>query len=141
MKIRIKNGLPYVKVSLSHERREMTFENVLLDTGSAGTVFSADSLSDIGLKLEVNDSLHRIRGVGGTEFVFSKSVSCLSAGELRVRDFEIEIGAMDYGFEIEGILGINFLLGVGACIDLAELEIYNCVRETYNASFNKIQAE
>ncbi len=125
MKIQIKNGLPYVKVSLRHKGRQITLENILLDTGSAGSIFSADSLSDIGLKLEVNDFVHRIRGVGGTEFVFSKCISCLSVGELRVRDFEIEIGAMDYGFEIEGILGINFLLRVRACIDLAELKIHS----------------
>jgi len=130
LKIQIKKGLPYVKVSLSHKGQEMTLENVLLDTGSAGSIFSADSLSLIGLKLEVNDSVHRIRGVGGTEFVFSKCISWLSVGELRVRDFEIEIGAMDYGFEIEGILGINFLLKVGACIDLAELEIYSRAEST-----------
>ncbi len=86
----------------------MTLDNVLLDTGSAGSIFSADSLSNIGLRLEVNDSVHRIRGVGGTEFVFTKCISSLSVGRLQVIDFEIEVGAMDYGFEIEGILGQTF---------------------------------
>jgi len=128
MKIRIKNGLPYVSVSLNHKGCQITLDNVLLDTGSAGSIFSADSLLNIGLKLEVNDSVHRIRGVGGTEFVFAKRISCLSVGRLQVNDFEIEVGAMDYGFEIEGILGTDFLLMVGAHIDLAELEIYSHVR-------------
>jgi hypothetical protein len=31
---------------------------------------------------------------------------------------------MDYGFAIDGIVGINFLHRVGACIDLAKLDIY-----------------
>ena len=38
--------------------------------------------------------------------------------------FEVEIGAMAYGFEIAGIIGMDFLAGVGAVIDLAQLEIH-----------------
>ena len=44
--------------------------------------------------------------------------------KFELKNFEIEIGAMDYGFVIDGIVGINFLHQVGACIDLARLEIY-----------------
>ena len=45
-------------------------------------------------------------------------------GELALSDFEIEVGAMDYGFAIEGIIGLDFLRQVGAVINLAKLEIY-----------------
>ena len=44
-------------------------------------------------------------------------------GDLEVKDFEVEIGVMDYGFEIEGIVGIDFLTQSGALIDLAQLEV------------------
>lgn len=37
--------------------------------------------------------------------------------------FKIEIGAMKYGIEMNGILGMDFLLQAGATIDLAELKI------------------
>ena len=43
---------------------------------------------------------------------------------LSVDDFEIEVGAMDYGFDIDGIVGMDFLIQVGAVIDLERLEIY-----------------
>ncbi len=36
---------------------------------------------------------------------------------------EIEVGGMDYGFEINGILGMDFLLKTGASIDLQALEL------------------
>ena len=68
--------------------------------------------------------VHRIRGVGGTEFVFTKRVDRLSVGDLQVNDFQIEVGAMDYGFDIDGIIGMDFLTQVGAIIDLAKLEVY-----------------
>lgn len=47
----------------------------------------------------------------------------LSVGELRAEGFEIEVGAMDYGFEIDGILGMDFLVRAGAIVDLARLKI------------------
>ncbi len=45
---------------------------------------------------------------------------------LQLRDnlpFVIEIGGMDYGFDIQGILGMDFLTTAGAKIDLEKMEI------------------
>ncbi len=124
MKIRLRDGLPYVTASLAYHGQQLSFRNVLLDTGSAGAIFSTDRVLTIGLTYEPDDRVHRIRGVGGTEFVFTKRVDCLVVGELQVNDFQIEVGAMDYGFDIDGIIGLDFLIQVGAIIDLAKLEVY-----------------
>jgi hypothetical protein len=123
MKIRMHNGLPYCQASLIHQNQQKTFNNILLDTGSASTLFAADEVLAIGLQFEYQDVVRRICGVGGSEFVFAKHVDCLILGSFELIDFEIEIGTMDYGFAIDGIIGINFLRQVGACIDLAKLEI------------------
>jgi predicted aspartyl protease len=123
MKIGLAKGLPYIKASIEYRGRRLTLKNVLLDTGSASSVFSADKLLDIGLQYEPQDTIHRIRGVGGAEFVFTKTVDRLALGKLKAVDFEIEVGAMEYGFEIDGIVGMDFLAQVGALIDLARLEI------------------
>jgi predicted aspartyl protease len=128
MKIRLRDGLPCVMVSITHHGQQLTLENALLDTGSVGTIFSTDKVLEIGLQYEADDTVHRIRGVGGAEFVFTKEVDCLSVGELQVNNFEIEVGAMDYGFEIDGIVGMNFLIQVGAVLDLGKLEIYQTDR-------------
>ena len=96
---------------------------MLVDTGSASTIVSADRVSGAGLQLEPDDAVHRIRGVGGSEFVFAKRVDKLSVGNLEVNDFEVEVGAMAYGFSIEGIIGMDFLLQVGAIIDLTQMQL------------------
>ena len=96
----------------------------MLDTGSAGTIFSTDKVLALGLQYEPDDIVHRIRGVGGAEFVFTKRIDRLAVDELQVTEFDIEVGAMDYGLEIDGIIGMDFLTQVGAVIDLARLEIY-----------------
>ncbi len=123
MNIRVRDGLPYVPATLMYRGRQLELENVLLDTGSAGTIFSTDKLLAIGLQYDADDMVRRIRGVGGAEFVFSKLVDRLSLGELQVNDFRIEVGGMDYGFDIDGIFGMDFLVQVGAVIDLSRLEV------------------
>jgi Aspartyl protease len=124
MNIQVRDGLPYVTITLLHGSQQLDLANVLLDTGSAGTLFAADQVLAIGLQYEADDPVQRIRGIGGAEFVFVKRVDCLSVGELQVSDFEIEIGAMDYGFSIDGIIETDFLLQVGAVLDLSRLEIH-----------------
>jgi hypothetical protein len=96
---------------------------MLLDTGSAGTLLSADRLLDIGVQFEPEDPVRRVRGVGGVEFVFVKRVEHIALGELMAHDFGIEVEAMDYGFELDGIIGTDFLVQIGAIIDLANFEI------------------
>ena len=123
MKIHVRAGLPFVTASLTYLGKQLSFKNTLLDTGSARAMFSMDELLAVGLTYEPDDRVHRIRGVGGTEFVFTKRVDCLTVGDLQVTDFQVEVGVMDYGFDVDGIIGMDFLIQVGAVIDLARLEI------------------
>jgi hypothetical protein len=44
-------------------------------------------------------------------------------GDRALNGFEVEIGGMDYGFEINGILGMDFLTQAGAVLDLSDLTI------------------
>lgn len=53
-----------------------------------------------------------------------KNIDRLSLGNLEIRNFIIEIGVMDYGFEINGIIGLDFLKEVGAIIDLRKMIVY-----------------
>jgi hypothetical protein len=40
-----------------------------------------------------------------------------------VAQFEVEVGAMDYGLDLDGILGTDFLVATRAVVDLAAVEI------------------
>lgn len=124
MKIRLGHGLAYVEATLSFRGRNLRVGDVILDTGSAGTIFSVDRLLEVGIVPEGGDALQRIRGIGGTEFVFMKRLDNLSVGDLEVPSFEVEVGAMAYGFPGEGVLGLDFLLQSGALIDLRRLELH-----------------
>ncbi len=124
MKIRIEDRLPFVAVTLGQGEREIVLEHVLLDTGSAGTMFSVDELAKLGIVPEPNDALRRVVGVGGSEFVVAKKIERIALGEIEVPEFPIQMGAMDYGFPIQGLLGTDFFIRAGVVLDLARLEVY-----------------
>ena len=123
MTIRLEEGLPYVSATLTYRGHTVTLAQTLLDTGSAGTIFSVYHMASLGLVPEPDDPLHQITGVGGTEFVFAKRIDSLTVGDLSVNSFVIEIGAMDYDLDLDGIVGIDFLVQTGAVIDLVHFEI------------------
>ncbi|MCP4417996.1 MAG: hypothetical protein GY805_15345 [Chloroflexi bacterium] len=123
MKIRVLDRLPFVSVTLRQKNNILVMENVLLDTGSAGCIFSTDRLRNAGIYPKPTAHIRRIRGVGGEEAVVDIEVDQLQVGNLSVDGFVIEAGAMDYGFAIEGILGFDFLQQTDAVLDLAVMEI------------------
>jgi hypothetical protein len=97
--------------------------NVLIDTGSARTIFAFDIVSGIKISPAPEDILYAIRGVGGMETVFSRPVDYIQVGERQLPQFEIEVGGMDYGFDIQGILGMDFLRQARAVLNLDELSL------------------
>ncbi len=123
MRLTLRDGLILIPVTVVYQGREIKVSNMVIDTGSATTMFSTDIVSQIGIVPELDDILHVIRGVGGTEVVFSRRVDRLQVGLRVVEQFEIEIGGVDDAFDINGILGMDFLLQTGAIINLDTLQL------------------
>lgn len=74
MQLQLRDGLPFCQVVVSYKQKQIVISNVLIDTGSARTIFSADVLRDIGITPQPNDVLEVVRGVGGSELVYTRSV-------------------------------------------------------------------
>jgi len=123
MQLVLKDNLPFLSVKVGNDGKSTVISDVLLDTGSASTIISADYLNVIGIQPSPEDVLNTIRGIGGVEVVFVRKVEFLEVGERKVLNFEIEVGGMDYGFKINGILGMDFLTESGAIIDLHEMSL------------------
>ena len=118
MQFDLKDNLSFTSAVIGYKGSEVEVANVLIDTGSASSIFSADIVEQIQIVPSPQDTLQVIRGIGGTEVVFKRRVDFLELGEFRLPNFEIEVGGMDYGFKIHGILGMDFLIGSGAIINL-----------------------
>jgi len=123
MNLRIVDGLPFFSMIITFRGRSMHLDHVLLDTGSAGTILRADRVSEIGMEPEPHDVTHVIRGIGGTEFVYVKTLDAVHLGECAIRSFPVEIGQMDYGYEMDGIIGFNLIHAAGMVIDARNLEV------------------
>ncbi|MFN2241098.1 MAG: retropepsin-like aspartic protease [Anaerolineae bacterium] len=123
MQLALKDELPFVCVTVSYQGTEIEVTDVLVDTGSATTILAADQVARIGIVPELADVLYTVRGVGGIETVFTRRVEHLRIGHREIAGFEIEVGGMDYGFEIQGILGMDFLTQAGAIINLHDLSL------------------
>lgn len=121
VKLELKYGLPLCKITLIYKGKSMVLKNVLIDTGSGGTVLKMDRVDELGITIEKDDTIETISGVGGVEFVYKKNIDRIKLGNLVISNFTIEVGVMDYGFEINGIIGMDFLKEVGAIIDLDKM--------------------
>jgi predicted aspartyl protease len=123
MRLTLEYGLPFITATLTYLQKEVEVQHMLVDTGSARTMFAADIVAQVGLIPEPEDTLLTVRGVGGAEVVFTRVVDRVQVGHRAVKQFGVEIGGMDYGFEINGILGMDFLTRTGAIINLHQLQI------------------
>ena len=123
MQLFLRDSLPFVSITVAYRGQAVVVPEVLIDTGSARTILAADVVAEIGISPAPDDVLYSIRGVGGSEVVFSRVVDAVQVGDRQLSSFEIEIGGMDYGFGIVGILGMDFLRQAGAVMDLAELTL------------------
>ncbi|WP_241078431.1 retropepsin-like aspartic protease [Natranaerofaba carboxydovora] len=97
--------------------------NVLVDTGAASTLLSADVAMNLGLGPNPEDKIYTISGVGGNEFVYEKKIEEIKLCNLILTEFLVQIGAMDYGLEIDGILGMDYLIQSKSVIDTYNLYI------------------
>ncbi|MEK4371690.1 retropepsin-like aspartic protease [Paenibacillus sp. FSL R5-0473] len=123
MKISEVYGLPFISIKLEFRGKVLQLEKVLLDTGSASTLLNADVVREVGMVPEENDLVEIIRGVGGIEYVYTKSLDSITVDGTTINDFQVEIGNMDYGLEIDGILGFNFMKQTGVVINANLMEL------------------
>lgn len=121
--ITIAYGLPFVEITLFANNQNRTLNNVLLDTGSAASVFKIDDLNLMGATLQPTDQIQFMSGIGGREAIVEKTIDGIQLGSLVIRPFPIQIGVLAYGFSINGILGADFLFRAGAKIDFGQLQV------------------
>lgn len=123
MKLAFKHNVPFVSATIAYHGATLLVSDILVDTGSATTMFSTDIVRPIHIVPERTDTLHTIRGVGGVDVVFMRTVDYIQVGTFRMMTVQIDIGGMDYGFDINGILGTDFLTQAGAILDLQHMTI------------------
>ena len=124
-KLIIENGLLLTDFQIEFNEQSLHLQRVLVDTGSGSTVISTDLAESIGIVPEKNDTIYRVSGVGGSEFVYSKKIDSVRIGDMKTETFELEIGAMNYGFDLDGIIGLDLLQQLKVVINIDELILHS----------------
>ena len=113
----LRKKLPFISITAVHCGVEFRIYNVLVDTGSAATIFASDYVREFGIDSEPEDKIRKIVGVGGNEYVLEKRIDTLIIDGVSIEDSIIQIGDMDYGFGINGIIGGDLLMRTKMIID------------------------
>jgi len=124
MKLEFKDGLIFTSISITYKEHSKIIDNVVIDTGAAGSIISPDAVDDIGLFAELGDRIMEYYGVGGSSHnAFIKQISEIKLGSKSIKDVEVDFGIIDTRGEINGLIGLDILMEVGAVIDLKNLTI------------------
>ncbi len=123
MKLYFDYGLPFAEIELWNGDKGIKLSKVLIDTGSATTIISAETAINLGLGPQPDDEINLVRGVGGAEAVYEKGVEKVIFDTVTLNNCKVDIGAMEYGFELNAILGMNILKQAAVIINLSEMTI------------------
>ena len=77
MKLTPRHNLPFVTVNLEYRGKSIEVPDVLVDTGSATTIFSVDMLENIDILPAPDDITRTLRGVGEMESLFTRHIDLL----------------------------------------------------------------
>lgn len=124
MKLDYKDGLLFASIEILYKGKSKIINNVVVDTGAAGSIISPDCVDDIGIYAEVNDRIMEYYGVGGsTHSAFVKNIDKIKIGSKSVNKIDIDFGLIDQNGEINGLIGLDVLVNLGAVINLEKMTI------------------
>jgi predicted aspartyl protease len=124
MKLEFRDGLIFTSIHITYNGITKVVNNVVIDTGAAETIISPDIVEDIGVVATGSDEINSYYGVGGSlHYFFSKKVDEFSFAECTINETKIDFGVIDPSGYINGLLGLDLLMKIGAIINLGELTL------------------
>lgn len=124
MAIDLRDGLLFTSLQLTYKGKKGFIKNVVIDTGASHSVFSPDSVKELGLEFEDHDQIVTSFGVGGKQYAFVKMVDKVEFGPFKVSGCNIDFSVIDLAGRVNGLLGLDLLLQVGAVIDIKNMLLY-----------------
>ncbi|MFD0670971.1 aspartyl protease family protein [Cohnella sp. GCM10027633] len=121
MRICYDGRLLTTSLTVSYRGRELRLTDIIIDTGSSHTIISPDVLEEIGVSFDNGDTVYEAYGIGGTVPFYTKVMDEIVIDQLRIKNFEIDVGMLPQSHK--GLLGLDILKTYGFVLDMNELEL------------------
>jgi len=118
IKLRYQNYLLFCSLDLKINNQNLHLENVLIDTGSATTLINADYIL-----LDGNEKIKNAQGIGGYEKILVKNFETLKLNDIVLKNICLSIGDMDYGIDIDLLIGLDILKILSANINVKNMTL------------------
>lgn len=116
--LRYQHHLLFCSLDLTLNNQDLHLKNVLIDTGSATTLINADYIL-----LDGNEKIKNARGIGGCERILVKNFDTLTLNNFVLNNIALSIGDMDYGIDIDLLIGLDFLKILNADISMKNMTV------------------
>lgn len=124
MKLEYRDGLIYASIEIKYRNKSTKIDKIVVDTGAAETMISPDIVENIGIFAEKDDRIISYYGVGGSiHNAFEKTVDLIKFNDYQTNNISIDFGVIDPKGEINGLIGLDLLIKMGAIINLKTMEI------------------
>jgi predicted aspartyl protease len=111
----------YVALEVIYKGKRKIINDVILDTGAAHTIISPDAVIELGVEPEGEDEFITMYGIGGEQYAYRKQIEGIKLCGYEIKDLKIDFGLIDERGKINGLLGLDILLGLNVNINLKEL--------------------
>lgn len=116
--LKFKNSLLFCELDIKINGQLLHLNNVLIDTGSATTLINSDYVS-----LDGSEEFINIYGVGGYEAVLNKHFNTIIINDISINDTIISVGELDYGIDIDMLLGLDLLQKLNANLNIKDMTL------------------
>ncbi|RQW12663.1 hypothetical protein EH198_06300 [Paenibacillus rhizophilus] len=124
----MRDGLLQTSPTLNYKGQALTIDKLVIDTGASHTLLSTDAVANIGVYFETGDEIVTAFGIGGEESCFRKTIDSIQLGSFQIYDYKLDIGSLHEKLQINGLLGLDVLMGANIVLDLAELVMYSTTK-------------
>ncbi len=122
MNIELRDGLLFTSVEIEFMGQSKIIDNIVIDTGASHSLFSQDAVDEIGIRVSVEDEIVVSYGIGGKEHAFIKNIDKIKIDTFTANNVALDFTSFPYE-DINGLLGLDFLLEGGFIIDLKNIQI------------------
>lgn len=124
-RLQYKKGLLYTSIELKFQEKSIIIEDVIIDTGASHTIIATEYLEEMDIPFLDDDELVKATGYGGMVcYSVRKRLDEVRCGNLVINNIKLDFGVIDPEDRINGLIGLDFLIGVGSIIDLVDFNIY-----------------